>query len=124
MQNAVWLVGNLGSDVVVREANGKAVASVRVADTSRYFDKAANEWKDGPTNWWTVNLWGELARNAASLAKGTTVIVGGAVFTNEWTDSSGTKRSDKEIRAAHFGPDLNRATATVAKTPRAGGAQY
>ena len=44
----VTVVGNLTNDPELRfTPSGAAVASFTVASSSRYLDKATNEWKDG-----------------------------------------------------------------------------
>ena len=118
----ITVVGNLGSDVEVKKVNGQSVATVRVAETPSYYDKQRAEWVDAPTNWWAVEVWGEMADNAAaSLAKGAAVLVLGNVATQEWTDKqSGEKRSRMVLRASAIGPNLARAKAQVARTGQSG----
>jgi single-strand DNA-binding protein len=98
------------------------VATVRVAETPSYYDKQRSEWEAAPTNWWAVEVWGEMADNAAaSLTKGAAVLVLGNAATQEWTDKqSGEKRSRMVLRASAIGPNLARATAQVVKTGQSG----
>jgi single-strand DNA-binding protein len=118
----ITVVGNLGSGVEVKKVNGQSVATVRVAETPSYYDKQRGEWVEAPTNWWAVEVWGEMADNAAaSLAKGAAVLVLGNAGTQEWTDKqSGEKRSRMVLRASAIGPNLARATAQVVKTGQSG----
>lgn len=90
---------------------GKAVATVTVAENVGKDDQKR-------TNFHRVTLWGELGEHAASLDKGTSVIVVGRLDQKEYTDKEGNKRSSWEVTADAFGVDLRFQTVTVA---RAGG---
>jgi single-strand DNA-binding protein len=41
------------------------VANFRAASTPRFYDRQANEWKDGEALFLTVNAWRQLAENTA-----------------------------------------------------------
>ena len=75
----ITVVGNLTADPELRfTANGLAVVNFTVASTSRAFDKASNEWKDGDTVFLRCSVWRQYAENVAeSLTKGTRVMVTG-----------------------------------------------
>ena len=56
-----------------------------------------------------MNCWGRLVTGVgAGLGKGDPVIVVGYVYTNEYEDRDGNRRSSLEIRATSVGPDLAR----------------
>lgn len=79
--------------------NGKAVCNFTVAETTRRFDKQANEWVDDSTTFWRCTVWGKPAEHVAeSLAdKGVRVVVVGDVKTRTWDDKEGNKRSSTEL---------------------------
>jgi single-strand DNA-binding protein len=105
------ITGNLTDDPELRfTPNGVAVASVRVAVTARVKDGDA--WKDGDTSFFRVNVWRQLAENAAeSLSKGDRVIVVGRLKARSWETPEGERRSVVEVEADEIGPSLRWATA-------------
>ncbi len=87
-------------------SEGLAITSFRLASSQRRFDRAANRWVDGDTNWYTVSSFRALAENVAtSVSKGDRVIVTGKLRIRDWenTDRSGTT---VEIEAEALGHDL------------------
>ena len=85
--------------------NGKAVCNFTVAETTRRFDKQANEWVDDSTTFWRCTVWGKPAEHVAeSLAdKGVRVVVAGDVKTRTWDDKEGNKRSSTELDNCEVG---------------------
>ena len=124
-ENTVTLVGNLTDDPELRfTAQGAAVANFRIAVSKRIRDPQTNEWKDGDTSFFRVNVWRQLAENVAeSLARGTRVIVTGTLKMRQWETQEGEKRSVVEIEATEVGPSLKWATAKMEKTSRQSGGQ-
>ena len=122
-ENTVTLVGNLTDDPELRfTAQGAAVANFRIAVSKRIRDPQTNEWKDGDTSFFRVNVWRQLAENAAeSLTRGTRVIVTGTLKMRQWETQEGEKRTVTEIEADEIGPSLRWATAKVEKQARQGG---
>jgi single-strand DNA-binding protein len=116
----ITIVGNLVNDPELRfTPNGQAVAMFRVASTPRYFDKQANEWKDGDSLFLTVNVWRQQAENVAeSLIRGMRVIVQGRLKQRSYETREGEKRTVYEIEADDVGPSLKSATAKVTKAQR------
>jgi single-strand DNA-binding protein len=81
------------------------------------------EWQD-QTSFMNVVLWEQLAENAAaSLTKGTRVLVSGRLEIREYEARDGSgKRQSVDIVADEIGPTLRWATVTVERTaPRGGG---
>jgi len=119
-ENSVTLVGNLTDDPELRfTAQGAAVANFRIAVSKRIRDPQTNEWKDGDTSFFRVNVWRQLAENVAeSLTRGTRVIVTGTLKMRQWETQEGEKRSVVEVEATEVGPSLKWATAKMEKTSR------
>ena len=94
----------------------------RVASNSRR-RSADGTWEPGNSLFVTVNCWGRLVSGVgASLGKGSPVIVSGYVYTSEYEDRDGLRRSTLEMRATAVGPDLSRCIARVEKTISSGSA--
>ena len=106
--------------------NNVSLTSFRVASTSRYFDRAANAWEDGPTEWFTVRTFRSAALTVLdSIEKGQPVIVTGRLRTNTWESEAGP-RTDLVIDASGVGHDLTRGIATFRRAvgdPNLGGVE-
>ncbi|PVX85812.1 single-stranded DNA-binding protein [Paraburkholderia unamae] len=98
--NKAILVGNLGADPEVRYLpSGDAVASIRLATTDRYKDKASGEFKEA-TEWHRVTFFGRLAEIVSEyLKKGASVYIEGRIRTRKWQAQDGTDRYSTEIVA-------------------------
>ena len=100
----------------ITTSEGLAITSFRLASSQRRYDRAAQRWIDGDTNWYTVSAFRGLAQNSAtSISKGDRVIVTGRVRIRDWenTDRSGTT---VEIEAESLGHDLTWGTAVDTRT--------
>ena len=100
--NRVWLIGRLGRDVEIRTLqSGGQVATLSVAETQKWKDKAGNEREH--TNWVRVISWIKSDKQAdfygKALRKGRQVAVDGRLRYREWDDKSGGKRSALEVEA-------------------------
>ena len=116
--STITVVGTLGRDPELRfTAGGQAVVSFSVADT-RKWKNAAGEQQEA-TTWIDCSAWNSLAENAAaSLAKGSRVIVTGRLESRDYEAKDGTKRTAYQIVADAIGPDLRFATVQVEKVQR------
>lgn len=117
-ETVITVIGNLVDDPELRYTPaGVAVAAFRIASTPRTFDRQANEWKDGESLFLTCSAWRTLGENvAASLARGSRVIVQGRLKQRSYEDREGIKRTVFELDVEDVGPSLLRATATLTKT--------
>lgn len=116
------VVGNLTRDPELRfTANGRPVANIGVAVNSRYFDRAAGEYRDGKTTFVDASVWGEAAENlAASMKRGDRIVAVGRLDLNEWEGRDGQKQSRLVMQADEVGPSLRFVTTTSTRTERGG----
>ncbi len=119
-ETVITVLGNLVDDPELRfTPAGAPVARFRIASTPRTFDRQTNEWNDGESLFLTCSAWRALGENvAASLSRGTRVIVQGRLKQRTYEDREGAKRTVFELDVEDIGPSLKNATATVAKAGR------
>ena len=106
--NKVILVGNLGKDPEVRNAqNGTKIVNFTLATSETWNDKASGERKE-KTEWHQVVIFNDnIARVAEQyLRKGSKVYVEGQLQTREWQDKEGNKRYSTEVVVQRFRGDL------------------
>jgi single-strand DNA-binding protein len=118
--NSVTLVGNITRDPELRfTAGGKGVASFGLAVNRRY--QVNGEWQE-KVSFFNVVAWDTLGENAAaSLNKGTRVIVNGRLEQRDYETREGEKRNVVEIVADEIGPSLRWARAEIERIARDGG---
>ena len=121
--NTVTLVGNVTRDPELRyTTGGRGVASFGMAVNRRY--QVNGEWQE-QTSFFNVVAWGTTGENAAaSLGKGSRVIVTGRLEQREYTTREGDKRTAVEVVADELGPSLRWAQAQVEKTARSDGGGF
>lgn len=118
-ESVITVQGWLGSDVTLRRAGDVPVASFRLACTPRRFNRRTENWSDGTTQWFTVNVWRQLAENcAASLHRGDPVVVQGRLDLRVWVNADNVEVTGFEIDATHLGHDLARGTSEFTRNPR------
>jgi len=107
------VVGRIVTDLRRRIVNGQELISFRVASNSRRRN-GEGTWEPGNSLFITVNCWGKLVTGVgAALYKGAPVIVVGDVFTSEYDDREGVRRSSPEMRASAVGPDVSRSIVRI-----------
>ena len=108
------LVATLPRHLVTSE--GLPITSFRLASTQRRFDRGAQKWIDGETNWYTVTAFRQLALNSnASVEKGQRVIVTGRLKIRDWENGERTGTTI-EIEADSIGHDLSWGTAAFTRS--------
>ena len=113
------VVGNIVNDPVRRRVGDQEVIKFRVASNSRR-RTAEGTWEAGNSLFVTVNCWGRLVTGVgAALTKGDPVVVVGHVYTSEYDDREGNRRSSMEVRAISVGPDLARSIVRIEHPKRA-----
>ncbi|BBY04887.1 single-stranded DNA-binding protein [Mycobacterium noviomagense] len=117
----VTVVGNIVNDPQRRQVGDQEVMKFRVASNSRRRG-SDGKWEAGNSLFVTVNCWGRrlVSGVGASLGKGSPVIVAGHIYTSEYEDRDGNRRSTLEMRATAVGPDLSRCIARIEKTVPSG----
>jgi single-strand DNA-binding protein len=115
--NSITVSGNATADPQLRfTGGGRAVASFGLAVSRRY--QVNNEWQE-QTSFFNVVAWGTLGENAAaSIAKGTRVVVTGRLEQRTYETQDGDRRSVFEIVADDIGASLKWARAEIERTQR------
>lgn len=114
--------GNLTRDPELRfTPEGRAVATLRVAETERVRNDKTGEWSDGDTEFYDVIAWGDMGTNVAEdLLKGDRIAAVGTWQQQSWTDDTGQPRTKTVLVARDLGPSLLFARADVSR-PRKDG---
>lgn len=100
MLNKVTLMGNLGQDVTIKQANGKNVATFSLATSESYKDQNGN--KIDKTEWHNIVIWDKLADVAAKyLKKGSKIYLEGKIATQTY-EKDGVKQYSTKIVAYEF----------------------
>lgn len=118
MTARIEIVGNATRDPELRfSTGGVAVAKFGVAVNRRV--KNGDNWEDAPPTFFNVVAFRDTAENvAASVTKGTRVIVIGDLRDNSYENSQGEKVHSMELVAEEIGPSLRFATVQVERTER------
>ncbi|MCP2253301.1 single-strand DNA-binding protein [Prauserella aidingensis] len=125
-ETTVTVVGNISSDVVVKDTHSGSVAGFWLRSNERRYDKESGEWCNGRSLAVRVSCWRRLAENVRdSLGKGDPVVVSGRLYTTEFV-TDGQSRTVTELDAQAVGPNLSWCTSSVRRhsrgrnTPEAG----
>lgn len=113
----ITVVGNLVADPEPRVSQaGKSWVTFRIASTPRVKDRQSGDWADGEALWLGCRAYGEYADNiAASLTKGTRVIVQGRLTQRSYTDNQGQQRTSLDLEVEEIGPSLRFATTQITR---------
>ncbi|WP_346833911.1 single-stranded DNA-binding protein [Mycolicibacterium poriferae] len=114
-ETPITVVGTIVTSPDRRWVGDQELIKFRVASNSRR-RTADGAWEPGNSLYATVNCWGRLVTGVgAALGKGDAVIVVGHVYTSEYEDRDGNRRSSLEIRATSVGPDVARCIVRIDK---------
>jgi single-strand DNA-binding protein len=118
----VTLVGNLCADPELTVTpTGTPVAALRLAVTPRVRDREQG-WTDGPTSFYRVTCWRQLAEHAHdSLTKGARLVVTGRLRIRQYETDDGRRGQAVEVDADDLGPSLLFATATLTRATSGNG---
>jgi single-strand DNA-binding protein len=115
----ITLSGNLVEKPVLRytQANA-AVCEFRVASTPRRLNTSTNTWEDGEPVYMRCTAWRQIGENvAASLDKGSRVIVTGKLQSNSYKDKDGNnKLGQLSMTVDEVGASLRNATVAITKS--------
>ncbi|WP_374025190.1 single-stranded DNA-binding protein [Mycobacterium sp. HNNTM2301] len=119
-ETPLTVVGHIVTNPERRQVGTQEVIKFRVASNSRR-RTADGGWEPGNSLFINVNCWGKLVTGVgAALGKGAPVIVVGHVYTSEYEDRDGNRRSSLEMRATSVGPDVSRAIVRIERPGYAG----
>jgi single-strand DNA-binding protein len=119
-ETPITVVGNIVTKPDRKRVGDQELIKFRVASNSRRRTADGN-WEPGNSFFVTVNCWGRLVTGVgAALGKGDPVVVVGYVYTSEYEDKEGVRRSSVEVRATSVGPDLARCVARIESRRQAG----
>ncbi|WP_156685954.1 single-stranded DNA-binding protein [Mycobacterium sp. Marseille-P9652] len=114
-ETPLTVVGHIVNNPERRQVGSQQVMKFRVASNSRR-RTADGGWEPGNSLFINVNCWGKLVTGVgAAMGKGAPVIVVGHVYTSEYEDRDGNRRSSLEMRATAVGPDVSRAIVRIEK---------
>ena len=103
-ETPITVVGNIVTRPDRKRVGDQELIKFRVASNSRR-RTPEGQWEPGNSFFVTVNCWGKLVTGVgAALGKGDPVIVVGHVYTSEYEDKEGVRRSSVELRATSVGP--------------------
>ncbi|MEF3122008.1 single-stranded DNA-binding protein [Kocuria flava] len=123
MTEQITVRGYVATDPESRSLpDGTVVVTFRLASTPRWFDAQSSTWRDGHTNWLTVQAFRGLGLNAlASLKKGQPVVVVGRLKVRFWDGENG-RHTAVDVDAVSIGHDLALGTACFQRTVTAAAA--
>lgn len=102
--------------------DGSRVTSLRVATTSRFYDRERQQWCDGETTYFGVRCFRGLADNVAqSIRAGQPVVVQGRLRIREFVHG-GERRFMPEVEAGSLGHDLRWGLGSFSRPQRGGAA--
>lgn len=102
------IIGRLGADPEVRNANsGDLMVTMRVVTSDYWRDKQTGERKE-KAEWHTVVIFNQALAKIAEqyLSKGNTVFIAGKSRTRKWEDQQGNTRYSTELVLENFSGEL------------------
>lgn len=107
MLNHIQLIGFLGADPEIRTTGGgEDVASLRLATSERWKDRATGEKRER-TEWHSVVVFGPIVAVVKGyVKKGSKIYIAGQLRTRKWQDNSGNDRYSTEVVLSGFDAKL------------------
>jgi len=106
--NKAIIIGNVGKDPEIRSTqNGRQIASLSIATSETWKDKATGERKDR-TEWHRVSVFNDALVNVISnyVKKGSKLYIEGAIQTRKWTDKDGVEKYSTDIVLQNYNGKL------------------
>lgn len=102
LSNTVTLIGNLGTDFVVKNfGSGRSLAKASIATSESYKNKEGENVQK--TQWHNLIVWGKKAEVIAKhTQKGSYLAVMGKIEYDQYEDSDGNKRKATQIIVSEF----------------------
>lgn len=102
------VTGNMTRDPDLRYTNaGRPVTNLRIASSERVLDEQTGQWKDGPTVYYDLQAWGNLAENIVNnLEKGDRIVAEGRWRVNRFEDKGGVIQERVYLNARDLGPSM------------------
>lgn len=102
------VAGNLTRDPELRfTPSGRALASLRVAESHREQDADTGQWQDTEPTFHDLIVWGKPAEHVCeSLHRGSRVVAVGRWQRQEWTDREQNRRSKRVLQVREIGASL------------------
>lgn len=102
MKNSVTLIGNVGSDPIMRSTeSNKKVCNLSLATSEKWRDE--QNVLHEKTQWHHLVIWGKQAETAATyIQKGNRLAIDGRIEYREFTDKEGNKRYSTDIVVTDF----------------------
>ena len=100
LKNKVQLIGNLGTNPVIKAfEGGKKLAKFSLATSESYSTKAGEKVRE--TQWYNLVLFGRIAGIAEKyLKKGSRIAVEGKLVNRDYTDKNGVKCFVTEVKVS------------------------
>ena len=97
--NKVMLIGNVGADPIIRQTqDGKKIATLSLATTDSWKDKATGEKRD-KTEWHRIVIFNEGLSGVVEnyVKKGQQLFIEGQLQTQKYTDANGVEKYTTQV---------------------------
>ena len=106
--NKVMLIGNVGADPIIRQTqDGKKIATLSLATTDSWKDKATGEKRD-KTEWHRIVIFNEGLSGVVEnyVKKGQQLFIEGQLQTQKYTDANGIEKYTTQVILQNYNGTL------------------
>lgn len=102
------LAGNLTKDPELRyTGTGRPVCNLRIASSERVRNEQTGAWEDGPTVFYDVQAWGNLAENVTEhLQRGDRIVAEGRWMESDYTNDQAVTVTRTYLQVRDLGPSM------------------